>query len=668
MGKSKSANTRRSSAEPVGRTPLSISQQRLWFLEQLEPGNPVFRLSRALNLAGALDLRALRRAVNGIVHRHDALRLAVATIADRPIRTTATVTPSTLPVVNLAALAACESRIELRRLAIEHARRPFALERGPLLSLILLRLTPQAHVLVLTCHRLVADAVSLDIFQRELMILYQAVGPVPALARSYAEYAERQQRWLAGEECARQLTYWRQQLADLPPVIDLPTDRPRPPVASYRGRRRTLLPGTTDLHALSRREEIPLAAVVLAAFQLLLRHHTGQQEVVVGFPVDHRDDEETGVIGAFVNPLVLRSDLGGDASVRELLARTAATLRAAQLHQDLPFERLIDELQPQRDLTRQPLFQVVLDLRAASPVAEVAGLRLERLTLDWQLAEFDWTLEVVDAGQAAEVTLEYRVDIFDDATIGRVLGHWRNLLEELTGDGQRSLSELALLGPAERHQLLVAWNDTRRPYPRDLLIHQLVARQAAATPSAPALVCGEDRLSYRELDAEANRLAHHLCRLGVGPEVLVGVCTRRSTEMVVGILAVLKAGGAYLPLDPEYPPERLAFMLEDAGTRVILTQEALCELLPEHRAERVCLDARRSAWAAEPATDPGSRVAADHLAYLIYTLGSTGRAKGVAITHRSAVAMIEWAREVFSAAEVAGVLASTSICFDLSIF
>ncbi len=666
MKRSESASTRLSPAEPVERTPLSISQQRLWFLEQLEPGNPVFRLSQALDLAGALDLRALRRAVDGIVHRHDALRAAVATIAGQPVRTTA---PSTLPlpVVDLAALEACDRRIELHRLAVEHARRPFALERGPLLGLALLRLAPQEHVLVLTCHRLVADAASLEIFQRELMLLYQAFEPLPALPRSYAEYAERQRRWSDGEECARQLTYWRQQLADLP-VIDLPTDRPRPPVTSYRGRRRTRPPGATDLHALSRREGIPLAAVVLAAFQLLLRRYTGQKEVVVGFPAAHRDDEETGVIGAFVNPLVLRSDLAGDPSVRELLARTAATLRAAQEHQELPFERLIDELQPQRDLTRPPLFQVVLDLRSAPPVAEAAGLRLERLALDWQLAEFDWTLEIVDTGHAAEVTLEYRVDLFDAATIGRVLGHWHHLLEELAAGVERRLSELALLGPAERHQLLLAWNDTRRPYPRDLLIHQLVARQAAATPSAPALVCGDDRLSYRELDAGANRLAHHLCRLGVGPEVLVGVCTRRSIDMVVGILAVLKAGGAYLPLDPEYPPERLAFMLEDAGTRVILTQEALCEALPEHRAERLCLDAGRPAWSAEPATDPGSPAAAGHLAYLIYTSGSTGRAKGVAITHRSAVAMIEWAGEVFSADEAAGVLASTSICFDLSIF
>ncbi|MCP4664659.1 MAG: AMP-binding protein, partial [bacterium] len=595
------------------------------------------------------------------LRRHEVLRTRISAVDGRPVAVIAPARRLPLPLCDLGKLPADARRAEVRRRALAHARRPFDVERGPLLRAALLRLSDIEHVLLLSFHRLVADARSLEVVHREFS---EALSRKQrsSLPRQYADIARRQRQWLQGEDCARQLAWWKRRLAGAPAVIDLPTDHPRRAVPSYRGARRSLaLPATRS------------EALLLAAFKVLLLRTTGQQEIVVGSPVaGRRGEEDEALIGPLENPLVLRTDLSGDPEFRRLVERISAVDRAAREHRDLPFERLVEQLQPERDLNREPLFQVRFVFREAPPpLPEPPGLRVRRLEIDYQAAEFDWTLEIEAGERMLTATLEYAADLFDATTIRRALGHYRFLLEGIAADPARRLSELPLLGDAERHQLLLAWNDTRRPYPDEILIHELFEARAEETPEAVAVVgSGEagERLSYRELNRRANRLAHSLQSLGVEPEVLVGICMERSPAMVVAILGVLKAGGAYLPLDPGYPRERLAFMLEDARVRVLLSAESLLGVLPEHQARGVCLDADRSALAGHSAANPLVPGTAANLAYLIYTSGSTGRAKGVAIAHRSAVAMVEWAREVFSPAEVAGVLASTSICFDLSIF
>ncbi|MCP4661131.1 MAG: AMP-binding protein, partial [bacterium] len=636
---------------------LSLHQERLWFLDQLERGNPsfvplrgnpafvplrgnpVYHLAEALDLTGPLDRAAFEDALSELLRRHEVLRTRIRAVDGRPVAAIAPTRTLALPLLDLGKLPAAARRAEVRRQALADARRPFNLERGPLLRAALLRLSEAEHVLLLSFHRLAADAGSLEVVHRELPEALTR-GQCSSLPRQYADVARRQRQWLQGEDCARQLTYWKRQLAGAPAVIDLPTDRPRRAVSTYRGARRSLALGAT----LNERET-PHLALLLAAFKVLLLRTTAQQEIVVGSPVaNRRGEEDEALIGPLENPLVLRTDLTGDPEFRQLSGRISAVLRTAHEHRDLPFERLVEELQPERDLSREPLFQVRFIFREAPrPLPELRDLRMRRLEIDYETAEFDWTLEIEAGERTLTATLEYDADLFDAATIRRVLGQYRVLLEGIAADPAKRLSALPLLGEAERHQLLVAWNDTRSRYPEQSLIHELFEAQVTEIPEAVAVVgSGEagERLSYRELNRRANRLAHSLRSLGMGPEMLVGICMERSPAMVVAILGVLKAGGACLPLDPGYPRERLAFMLEDARARVLLTEESLLGSLPEHQARVVCLDADRSAFAGHSAANPIVPGAAANLATLIYTSGSTGRAKGVAIAHRSAVAMV----------------------------
>ncbi|MDQ3942480.1 MAG: condensation domain-containing protein, partial [Actinomycetota bacterium] len=546
-----------------GPAPLSFAQERLWFLDQLEPGNPVYNRPAAVRLTGPLDVRALERGLSEIVRRHEILRTTFPAEAGRPVQRIAPPRPLSLTVTDLGGLPESEREAQARRLAREETRRPFELARGPLLRASLLRLGDEEHVLLLTMHHIASDGWSDAVFFRELAALYEAFStgepsPLAELPIQYVDYTVWQRQWLAGEVLDEQLGYWKRQLADVS-ALQLPTDRPRPAVQTHRGARQELmLPGplTEALKDLSRREGATLFMVLLAAFQALLARYSGQEDIAVGTPIAGRNRAETeGLIGFFVNTLVLRTDLSGDPTFRELLGRVRETTLEAYAHQDLPFEKLVEELEPQRDLSRTPLFQVMFALQnVPQQDPELADLTLSRLRVESGTAKFDLTLSMIEEAKGLKGSLEYNTDLFEAATIERMLGHFRTLLEGIMTEPERRISELPLLTEAERHQLLVEWNDTQTDYPKDQCVHVLFETQAERTPDAVAVVFEDQRLTYRELNRRSNQLARHLRKLGVGrPEVSVGICVERSVEMVVGLLGILKAGGAYVPLDPAYP-------------------------------------------------------------------------------------------------------------------
>ncbi|MDQ3652504.1 MAG: amino acid adenylation domain-containing protein [Acidobacteriota bacterium] len=657
--------------------PLSFAQQRLWFLDQLKPGSPFYNVPKAMRMSGALNVEALQRTLETLVARHESLRTTFASVESKTVQV---ITPSLslgLPVVDLSDLSESEREVEALRLAAEEAFRPFDLARGPLVRATLLRLGREDHVLLLTLHHIISDGWSMGVLFRELGALYEAFSqgrpsPLRELPIQYADYAVWQREWLRGEVLEKQLSYWKRQLGDNLPVLDLPTDHPRPPVQSFRGTYRHLaLPKnlSASIKALSQREGATLFMTLLAALQTLFARYTGQDDVVVGSPIANRTRIETeGLIGFFVNTLVMRGDLSGDPTFRELLSRAKETALGAYAHQDLPFEQLVEELQPERDLSNNPLFQVIFALQNARPSPlQLAGLTLSQLGVKRVTSKFDLALFMWEESEELKVTLEYSTDLFEAETITRMLGHFQNLLSEIVADPDQRLSQLSILSETERNQLVVEWNNTATEYPREKAVHQLFEEQVALRPDAVAVVFGGAQVSYRELNRRANQVAHYLQGRGVGPEVRVGIMIERSVEMVVGLLGILKAGGAYLPLDPAYPRERLSFMIEDAGVPVLLTQARLLDSVPVHNAEVVCIDRDWEGISAESTDNPSSGATAESLAYVIYTSGSTGRAKGVAVTNRSIVRLVRNTNYVdFTAEEV--FLQFAPVSFDASTF
>ncbi len=559
-----------------GSAPLSFAQQRLWFLDQLVPGSPFYNIPTAVRLTGQLDVTTLERSLDEIIRRHEALRTTFEAVAGRPVQVVAPTLTVPLPALDLRALSEAEREAGVRRLATAEAQQPFDLELGPLVRVTLLQLGDEEHVLLVTMHHIVSDGWSMSVFIRELVVLYQAFlsgapSPLPELPIQYADFAVWQLQWLQGEVLEKQLSYWKKQLGDNPPRLELPTDRPRPPIETYRGAHRTFtLPETLGeaLEALSRQEGTTLFVTLLAAFNVLLHRYTEQEDILVGSPIANRNRVEIEeLIGFFVNTLVLHTDLAGNPAFRELLGRVQEVTLGAHTHQDLPFERLVEEIQTERDLSRNPLFQVMFVLQnVPTPYPRRSGLTFNLLEVDSGTARLDLALTVEQAAQGLWGEVEYNTDLFDDGTIERLVKHFQTLLEGIVATPQARLSDLPLLTEAERQQMLVVWNDTGADYPQDRCLHELFEAQVARTPEAVALVFADEELTYGELDSRANQLAHHLQGLGVGPEVLVGICVERSPEMVVGLLGILKAGGAYVPLDPTYPEDRLAFMLEDTQT------------------------------------------------------------------------------------------------------
>jgi amino acid adenylation domain-containing protein len=626
--------------------PLSFAQQRLWFLDQLEPNSHLYNVPMAVRLTGTPSFEALQKSFNAILARHEALRTIFVAVDGNPLQVIGESRFVEFLVTDLTCQPLSEREAKLQCLLKEQVRRPFNLSADLMLRASLVRLGEEEYLLLLVMHHIASDGWSRGVLFREIAALYQAFStgesyPLPELSIQYADYAVWQQQWLQGEILARQLSYWKKQLSGIP-LLEVPTDRPRPVVQTFRGARHSLvLPkGLVDgLKQLSRREGVTLFITMLAAWQTLLHRYTGQQDIPIGSPIAGRNDVETeGLIGFFVNTLVLRTDLSADPTFKQLIARVRTVALEAYEHQDLPFEKLVEELHPDRDQSHSPLFQVMFAFQNL-PVQALAlsGLTLSPVEVDSEMAKFDLTLLIEDPAGKLKAVLEYNTDLFDGDTIKRMLGHYQTLLEGIVANPERKVSELPLLTEAERHQLLVEWNDTKREYPRDKCIHDLFEEQAEKTPDAVAIVFEDEQLTYRELNGKANQLAHHLRTLGVGPEVLVGICVERSVEMVVGLLGILKAGGAYVPLDPEYPKERVAFMLEDTKASVLLTQERLLGDLPEPDGRVICLDRDWAAIAEESEGNPESGVTAENLAYVIYTSGSTGKPKGVMIQHASLV-------------------------------
>ena len=673
-------NLQLSPIQPVprdGDLPLSFAQQRLWFIDQLDPGNSVYNFPVAVRLKGSLNLPALEQSLNEIVRRHESLRTTFSTVDGQPAQIIASRLTVELPIVDLRELSGVERETEVQRLVVEEARRPFDLARGPLLRASVLQLADDEQVGLLTMHHIVSDGWSAGILIRELAALYQAYcsespSPLPELPIQYADFAHWQREWLQGDVLQRQLDYWKRQLEGAPPLLELPEDHTRPAVQSFRGGHQSLrLPKAigSALSALSRQEAATLFMTLLAAFKVLLQCYTRQDDVVVGTPVANRNRLEIeGLIGFFVNALVLRTDLSGNPTFRELLRRVRKVCVDAYVHQDLPFERLVEELHIDRDLSRNPLFQVMFVLQN-SPVhaVELPGLTLNPVIADGGTTHFDLTLHIVDTEQGLVATAAYNTDLFDTDTITRMLAHFQTLLEAIVEDPDRHLSELSLLTDAERQQVLVGCSDIHQGYIPELSIHQLFEAQVERTPDSIALVFEDEQLSYRELNDRANRLAHSLRKLNVGPEVPVGVCLERSLEVVVSLLAILKAGGVYLPLDPAYPKQRIGFMLEDSRAPVLLTQNRLVQGLPEHSARVVCLDSDAEAIARESARNPTSSIEPDNLAYIIYTSGSTGQPKGVLVSHGSIAEHCRDAEKYYELKPTDRVLQFASMSFDLSL-
>jgi amino acid adenylation domain-containing protein len=638
-----------------GRLPLSFSQQRLWFLDQLEPGSSVYNMPVALRLEGALRIEVLAAALAEIARRHESLRTRFERVDGEPVQVIEEPGRLRLPVVDLGSLARPLREREARRLAREEARRPFDLGRGPLLRTSLVRLGPEEHALLATLHHSVSDGWSMGVLRREMGALYRAFAagepsPLPELAVQYADYAAWQRGWLSGAVLDAEVSHWRERLAGVPLFLELPWDRPRPAVRSPRGARESVRLSSAlsqALAALARREGSTSFMTLLAAFQTLLSRLSGQPDVSVGIPVAGRTRMETeNLIGFFVNTLVLRTDLSGDPPFRELLRQVRETALQAHAHQNLPFDKLVEELAPQRSLSYTPLFQVLFVVQnAPREDLDLPGVRLRGIEgAEEETTKFDLTLGLTESREGLRGSLEYSTDLFDGSTMRRWLNSLETLLSGVVAEPGLRLSDLPLLNPAERAQLLVEWCDTGTAYPSNRPIHELFEEQAARTPEGVAVVFGADRLSYRDLDLRATRLASRLRNLGVGPEVAVALCLERSTEMVVGLLAVLKAGGYYVPLDLQAPPRRLASLIEDAGAAVLLVQEKLAARLPEMRAAVLCLDAEGQGGQG----DEGERgsvaswggAGADNLAYVMYTSGSTGQPKGVGVEHRAVVRLV----------------------------
>lgn len=620
--------------------PLSFAQQRLWFLSQLQPQLAAYHICHAIRWPGRLDRAALAAALHDLTARHESLRTRFVGGDGEPRQVVEPEVTVPLAVVDARGIPAAERD----RLARSEARRPFDLGRAPLLRVLVLDLGDTDHVVVLCQHHIVSDGWSTNVLLDELLRCYRAreagrAPDLPELPVQYADFAVWQREELDGGVLDQQLGYWRERLAGLPAALDLPTDHPRPAVQGQHGAtERFTLPGSLRdaLAELGRRQGATLFMTLLAGFLAVLHRHSGQEDLAVGVPVDNRARTELeGLVGFFVNTLVLRADVSGDPAFEELVARVRDGTLAAHEHQDVPFERLVEITRPDRDLSRAPLAQVMFALQHAPVGADAAELRGRVTLVDTGATRCDLTVALEEGPDGIEGLAEYDRSLFEPVTIARLCGHLGRLLEDAVADPSRSLSELALLTGEEERQL-EAWSGSATQYPRDRCVHELFAEQAARRPDAPAVRAGERVLSYGDLEARADRLARALHDLGVGPDVPAGVCLERSPELVVALLAVLKAGGAYVPLDPTYPPERLAFLLADAGATALVTSRALHNLIDGWDGPALLVDDELAADlpAGPTVTDPRN------LAYVMYTSGSTGPPKGIGVPHRGVVRLV----------------------------
>jgi surfactin family lipopeptide synthetase A len=658
--------------------PLSFSQQRLWFLNQLEPNSFVYNITRGFHLTGSLNVKALEQTLGEIVRRHEALRTTFSMRNGEPVQVVAEHWSVKLPIIDLRERPDADLNPEVQRLFDNEFRHPFNLSSGLLVRAALLRLNDKEHVLFLTIHHIAFDHWSIEVLYRELSLVYKAfsagkVSTLPEPPIQYKHYAIWQRKMLQDAALENHLAYWKQQLSDSPPVLQLPTDQPRPPVQTFRGARLGLVvpkPLAVALKALSREAGVTLFMTLLAAFKILLHRLAGQDDIVVGSPIAGRDQSETeDLIGLFLNTLVLRTKLSGNPTFRELLTRVRDVALGAYDHRDLPFEKLVEELKPKRDLSHTPLFQVFFNMyNFKEPKLDLDGLSVRQLDLSEPISMFDVTLYVRERDDGTHLSLLYNADLFHPHTASRMLGHFETLLQGIVANPDQRLSSLSILTDAEKQQqLLVKWNDTEKDYSENQCIHQLFEAQVEQSPDSVAVLFDGEKLSYRELNRRANQLAHYLRKLGVGPEVPVGLCMERSLEMVVGLLGILKAGGAYVPLDPEYPKARLAYMLADAQADFLLAKERLLENFPKFKGQALCLDRDRGLFEREQQENPDTTLEPDNLAYVIYTSGSTGNPKGVLGYHRAVLNYLSYLRETYNLNGTDIVLQLPSLSFDASV-
>jgi amino acid adenylation domain-containing protein len=657
--------------------PLSFSQQRLWFLNQLQPDNAAYNMAGGVRLSGRLDIHALERALVKIISRHEALRTTFKQIDSEPVQVIGPKQTVSLPSFALQSLPAARSEAEAMMLAAQEARQPFDLKHGPLFRAKLLLLAEQEHILLLTMHHIIFDGWSMGIFVRELAALYEAYAtgkpsPLAEAPVQYADFAVWQRRWLQGEVLDKQITYWKKKLGGAPSLLELPTDHPRPAMQSFRGAKHPLSISPDLTHALREmcgHERATLFMALLATFNVLLYRYTNQPDIVVGVPVTGRNRpglEES--IGFFVNTLALRTGLSGDATFRDLLAQVRVMTLEAFDQQDLPFEKLVEIMHPKRDISHTPLFQVMFNLQnIGTPAAKLMNLKLTPFEIDNGTTKFDLTLDLVETAEELKGWIDYNSDLFDASTIQRMTGHFKNLLAAVAANPLRRISDLPLLTPAEE-KLQVEWNLTDEVYPQPPCIHQIFEEQVERTPDAPALVFEDESLTYRELNARANQLAHYLRGLGVGTETLVGVLMERSPELIVALLGILKAGAAYVPLDSALPAARLSFMLADTGAPVVLTQQALAGVLAGESVQVVCLDGEDEEMGRQSAGNPLTEVRDENLAYVIYTSGSTGQPKGAMLHHRGVRNRLLWGIADYRLSSTDAVLYKTPLSFDVSVW
>lgn len=656
--------------------PLSFAQARLWFLAQLEPDSAAYNVVDAMQLQGNLNVDVLQQSLDAIATHHEVLRTNFIVEDGNPVQVIREPQSVELKVISLMDCPETERTTVVQELLQHQAQRPFNLSSDLMLRACLLEISPQEHILQLTIHHIATDGWSMSILFEQLATLYQAFlegkpNPLPEQPIQYADYAVWQRQWLCGEVVENQLNYWKQQLAGAIPVLELPTDKPRPPVQTRRGAKQSfVLPKnlSASLSALSRQEGVTLFMTLLAAFQTLLYRYSGQQDILVGSPTAGRNREEIeGLIGFFVNTLVLRTDLSGNPKFRELLQRVRSHAMSAYANQDLPFDKLVEELQPERSLSYHPLFQVMFVLQnVPTQTLELPGLSISTIEVDNSASQFDITLSIEETEQGLRGLWEYSTDLFDADTITRMSGHFQTLLEEVTANPQQHVNELPLLTATERQQLL-EWNDTQAEY-QEQCIHELFEVQVEKTPHAVAVMFEGEQLTYQQLNIRANQLAHYLKTLAVGADVLVGICMERSLEMVVGLLGILKAGGAYVPIDPAYPKERLTFILEDTQTPVMLTQEKLLNSLQNLGSQVICLDSDWELIANNSQENPVCEATVDDLMYVIYTSGSTGKPKGVMVPHRGISNQLHWRQATFKLTEQDKVLQTISLSFDPSVW
>ena len=623
------------------RFPLSFAQERLWFLDQLEPNRPIYNLPDTHRFRGPLDLDALQRSLSEIVRRHELLRTTFQMVDGQPVQVIAPPQPLELPVIDISHLPDAERAAKAQQLADEDSNKPFDLSRGPLFRAQLVRLMEEEHLLLFTMHHIISDGWSLHVMGREMSTLYEAYRSgqspsLPALPIQYADFAVWQREWLQGEVLETQLDYWRQKLGGELPESELPFDHARPARQSFRGDADNL---PFDAELSRRLKEVArecgttLFMTLLAAFNVLLWRYTGQDDLLVGTPIANRTRRETeNLIGFFVNTLVLRTKIKASSTFRELLEHVRETTLGAYEHQDVPFEKLVEELQPERSLNRNPLFQVLFALQDGGEL-KLTGLELTWMDVKNDIAKFDLSFYINDDGQELYTWFEYDSDLFERPTIVRMLTHFRTLAEKIAANPNVKLSELEILTQAERDQLR-EWNQTATDYGRDQCVHQVFEAQAAQQPQAVAIIDGDEQVTYEELNQRANQLAHFLRSKGVGPDVRVGMLLERSLEFDVAVLGILKAGGAYVPLDVTYPRQRLQLMSEDAGMRLLLTVHEQSEAVPE-ATEAVYLDKAGELFANESHENPENLTPPESLAYVMYTSGSTGQPKGVGVTHRA---------------------------------